>query len=116
MDSNANGSSNSLKELESKMNSFSSILEKFGLDIITKMGQTNMKVTQLTDMVEELSKSTDKLLQFMGDVLVGGSLVSTKDLSSVLNVPEKELNKIAKKELKKNRDYFQTNLEYFNDE
>ena len=58
MDSNAKDLSNSLKELEKNMNSFSSILEKFGLDIITKMGQTNMKITQLTDMVEELSKST----------------------------------------------------------
>jgi len=58
MDSNAEDWTKSLKELEKNMNAFSSILEKFGLDIITKMGQTNLKVTQLTDMVDELNKTT----------------------------------------------------------
>ncbi len=49
---------NSIKELNEKMKSFSSILEKFGLDIITKMGQTNLKVNMLTDKVNELHKVT----------------------------------------------------------
>lgn len=49
---------NSIKELNEKMKSFSSILEKFGLDIITKMGQTNLKVNMLTDKVNELHKAT----------------------------------------------------------
>jgi uncharacterized coiled-coil DUF342 family protein len=61
MDSNAEDLSSSLKEFEKKMNAFSSILEKFGLDIITKMGQTNLKITQLTDKVEELNKATNKI-------------------------------------------------------
>ncbi|NVM44912.1 MAG: hypothetical protein HWN79_08340 [Candidatus Lokiarchaeota archaeon] len=58
MDTNPEGSSVSLKEFDEKMTAFSSILEKFGLDIITKMGQTNLKITQLTDMVEDLNKTT----------------------------------------------------------
>ena len=58
MDSNAEDLSSSLKEFDKKMSAFSSILEKFGLDIITKMGQTNLKITQLTDLVEDLNKST----------------------------------------------------------
>jgi len=49
---------NSIKELNEKMKLFSSILEKFGLDIITKMGQTNLKVNMLTDKVNELHKVT----------------------------------------------------------
>ncbi|MFX1494556.1 MAG: hypothetical protein ACFFBZ_09770 [Promethearchaeota archaeon] len=49
---------NLIKELNEKMQSFSSILEKFGLDIITKMGQTNLKVNMLTDKVNELHKAT----------------------------------------------------------
>lgn len=61
MDSNAEDLSSSLKEFEKKMNAFSSILEKFGLDIITKMGQTNLKITQLTDKVEELYKATNEI-------------------------------------------------------
>ena len=58
MDSNAEDLLSSLKEFDKKMSAFSSILEKFGLDIITKMGQTNLKITQLTDNVDELNKAT----------------------------------------------------------
>ena len=61
MDSNAEDLSGSIKEFDKKMSAFSSILEKFGLDIITKMGQTNLKITQLTDKVEELNKATNKI-------------------------------------------------------
>jgi len=58
MDSNVEDLSSSLKEFGKKMSALSSILEKFGLDIITKMGQTNLKITQLTDMVDDLNKAT----------------------------------------------------------
>ena len=37
---------------------FASILEKFGLDIITKIGQTNLKLNMLTEKIDELSKAT----------------------------------------------------------
>ena len=46
------------EEIGFKMDSFSTILEKFGLDIITKMGQTNLKITQLTDKINGLDKAT----------------------------------------------------------
>jgi len=58
MDSNVEDLSSSLKEFGKKMSALSSILEKFGLDIITKMGQTNLKITQLTDRVDDLNKAT----------------------------------------------------------
>ena len=58
MDSNKEDLSKSLEEFQSKMDLFSSILEKFGLDIITKMGQTNLKITQLTDKINDLDKAT----------------------------------------------------------
>ena len=41
-----------------KLDKFASILEKFGLDLITKMGQTNLKINMLTDKIDELSKAT----------------------------------------------------------
>jgi len=47
-----------IEDLDDKMKSFSSILEKFGLDIITKMGQTNLKINILTDKVTNLHKVT----------------------------------------------------------
>jgi hypothetical protein len=43
---------------DSKIDKFASILEKFGLDIITKLGQTNLKINMLTDKIDELSKAT----------------------------------------------------------
>jgi len=43
---------------DEKLDKFASILEKFGLDIITKMGQTNLKINMLTDKIDELSKAT----------------------------------------------------------
>jgi hypothetical protein len=65
MDSNTEDLSSSLKEFDKKMTIFSSILEKFGLDIITKMGQTNLKITQLTDKVDELNKVTIDIKGFL---------------------------------------------------
>ncbi|MHA2283787.1 MAG: hypothetical protein ACXAC5_23330 [Promethearchaeota archaeon] len=47
-----------IKESNEKIEKFSSILEKFGLDIITKIGQTNFKINTLTDKIDELSKAT----------------------------------------------------------
>lgn len=49
---------NFIEKTNEKLSSFSSILEKFGLDLITKMGQTNLKLNMLTDKIDELSKAT----------------------------------------------------------
>ena len=47
-----------IEETNENLSSFSSILQKFGLDLITKMGQTNLKLNMLTDKIDELSKAT----------------------------------------------------------
>ena len=49
---------NQINNLDGKIGQFSSILEKFGLDIITKMGQTNLKINMLTDKITDLHKAT----------------------------------------------------------
>ncbi|MFX1258399.1 MAG: hypothetical protein ACFFAN_11105 [Promethearchaeota archaeon] len=49
---------NYIKGADEKLNNFASILEKFGLDLITKMGQTNLKINILTDKINDLSKAT----------------------------------------------------------
>lgn len=46
------------EKTDEKLDNFASVLEKFGLDIITKMGQTNLKINMLTDKIDELSKAT----------------------------------------------------------
>ncbi|MFX1391866.1 MAG: hypothetical protein ACFE9Z_17515 [Promethearchaeota archaeon] len=47
-----------IKEADGKIEKFTTILEKFGFDIITKMGQTNLQVNVLTNKIDELSKAT----------------------------------------------------------
>ncbi|MFX1258830.1 MAG: hypothetical protein ACFFAN_13295 [Promethearchaeota archaeon] len=47
-----------INNLDEKMNEFSEILQKFGLDVITKMGQTNSKIKILTDKINDLDKAT----------------------------------------------------------
>lgn len=46
------------EELNNKITLFSSVLEKFGLDLITKLGQTNLKLNKLTDKIDELHHAT----------------------------------------------------------
>jgi len=47
-----------LIELNAKVEEMSSVLGKFGLDFITKIGQTNLKIRTLTDKIEGLDKAT----------------------------------------------------------
>ena len=84
MDSNAEDLSSSLKEFGKKMSALSSILEKFGLDIITKMGQTNLKITQLTDMVDDLNKATIDIKGLMPQL--GNVIENQKLLEDELNL------------------------------
>ncbi len=48
----------SIKENDDRIEKFSTVLEKFGFDIITKMGQTNLQVNVLINKIDELSKAT----------------------------------------------------------
>ncbi len=52
------GIENILIKIDDKLKSFSSILQKFGLDLITKLGKNESKLTMLTDKIENLSKAT----------------------------------------------------------
>ncbi len=47
-----------IEDLNEKMLKFSTILEKFGLDIITKLGQTNLVLRELTDRINDVHKAT----------------------------------------------------------
>jgi len=50
--------SSKLTEIEDKLASLSSIMEKFGLDLISKLGQVTFNLKVLTDKVDKLSKAT----------------------------------------------------------
>ena len=47
-----------VKELDEKIQNFSSILQKFGLDLITKLGKTESRLNMLSDKIDNLSKAT----------------------------------------------------------
>lgn len=52
---------NLLKNIDSKMNDFSEILQKFGLDIITQFGKTTHNIRILIDKIDDLDKATIKI-------------------------------------------------------
>ena len=47
-----------LKNMDKKMDELSNILQKFGLDLITKFGKTTHQVKYLSDKIEDLDKAT----------------------------------------------------------
>ena len=47
-----------IKNLDEKINSFSEILQKFGLDIITQFGKSTHNLKILIDKINDLDKST----------------------------------------------------------
>ena len=47
-----------IKNLDRKMDEISKILQKFGLDLITKFGKTTHQVKYLSDKIEDLDKAT----------------------------------------------------------
>ncbi len=87
------------KELNDKITLFSSILEKFGLDLITKLGQTNMKLNKLTDKVNELYDVTLDVKsmspQFYNIIQGQKTIIEEIDLLKTLAT---NANRISKKE------------------
>jgi len=57
-DEDKNIKENANQELTERLDGFSSVLEKFGMDLITKLGKTNFNIKVLTDKVEDLNKAT----------------------------------------------------------
>ncbi|TFF92234.1 MAG: hypothetical protein EU543_05700 [Promethearchaeota archaeon] len=57
-DEDKNIKENANQELKERLDGFSSVLEKFGMDLITKLGKTNFSIKVLTDKVEDLNKAT----------------------------------------------------------
>ncbi|MFX1496778.1 MAG: hypothetical protein ACFFBH_04560 [Promethearchaeota archaeon] len=75
-----------IKDLKERTQAFSSILEKFGLDIITKMGQTNLKMNMLTDKVTELHNVTLDIKSLIPQL--NNVIESQKSLESELDLIE----------------------------
>jgi hypothetical protein len=57
-DTNKEEIAKNAKDLDDKIENFTSILQKFGLDLITKLGKTESRLNMLSDKIDELSKAT----------------------------------------------------------
>lgn len=63
-DTRQGGIENIISEINEKLDLFSSILQKFGLDLITKLGKNESKLTILTDKIDDLAKATLDIKSF----------------------------------------------------
>ena len=63
-DTNQEEIANFVKEVDEKIQNFSSILQKFGLDLITKLGKTESRLNMLSDKIDNLSKATLDIKSF----------------------------------------------------
>lgn len=96
-----------IKNLDEKMNDLSSILQKFGLDLITKLGQTNSTIKMLADKIIELDKATidiKALLPKLNNIINNQKLIENeldliKSLTQKVNVPVENENELKSEEL-----------------
>ena len=63
-DSNQAGSEEQFKDIKEKLDNFTSILQKFGLDLITKLGKSESRLNILTDKIDTLEKATIDIKAF----------------------------------------------------
>jgi len=57
-DTNQEDIADLVKDIEEKIQNFTSILQKFGLDLITKLGKTESRLNMLSNKIDDLSKAT----------------------------------------------------------
>ena len=57
-DTNKEEIAKNVKNIDDKIENFTSILQKFGLDLITKLGKTESRLNMLSDKIDDLSKAT----------------------------------------------------------
>jgi chromosome segregation ATPase len=57
-DTNKEEIAEKVKNIDDKIENFTSILQKFGLDLITKLGKSESRLNMLSDKIDELSKAT----------------------------------------------------------
>ncbi|TFG25498.1 MAG: hypothetical protein EU532_11610 [Promethearchaeota archaeon] len=87
--------------LNEKMNELSSIIQKFGLDLITKMGQTNSKIKILTDKIEKLDKATldIKALQPKLNNIIDNQTILESEIDLIKSLVQRTSTSLSQNEL-----------------
>jgi len=95
---------NFIKETAETIDKFASILEKFGLDIITKIGQTNFKINTLTVKIDELSKATIDVKALMPQLtnVIENQKILEEELDLIRTLIQRSEISIHSKEVEQN--------------
>jgi len=93
-----------LININEKLDSFSTILQKFGLDLITKLGKNESKLTMLTDKIEELAKATLDIKSFSPilNKLIDRQMIIESELDLLKSLIQKSVHINTNEELNKN--------------
>ena len=101
---------NILKKIDGNINDYTQVLQKFGLDIITKFGKTTQNLKVLTDKVDQFHSTIidiKSLIPLLNNIIEGQTaLESEMDLiksliqrSKIININESEKTKENAKEI-----------------
>ena len=92
-----------INNLNVKMNELSSIIQKFGLDLITKMGQTNSKIKILTDKIDKLDKTTldIKALQPKLNNIIDNQNILESDIDLIKSLIQRFSTSLSQNELER---------------
>lgn len=87
-----------LIEIDDKLDNLSSILQNFGLDLITKLGKNESKLTILTDKIENLAKATLDIKSFSPilNTLVDRQISIESELDLLKSLIQKSLQMMGK--------------------
>ncbi len=90
-----------INNLNEKINELSSIIQKFGLDLITKMGQTNLKIKILTDKIDNLDKTTldIKALQPKLNNIIDNQNILESDIDLIKSLIQRFSTSLSQNEL-----------------
>ncbi|TFF88500.1 MAG: hypothetical protein EU548_08805 [Promethearchaeota archaeon] len=89
-----------LTEIEDKLDNLSSIMEKFGLDLISKLGQVTFNLKVLTDKVDKLSRATIDVKSLSPQL---SKIIENQDyLESEIDLLRSLIQKLNKAKISKN--------------
>jgi hypothetical protein len=94
-----------INNLNEKMNELSSIIQKFGLDVITKMGQTNSTIKILIDKIDKLDKTTldIKALQPKLNNIIDNQNILESDIDLIKSLIQRTNTSLSQNDLNRER-------------
>jgi chromosome segregation ATPase len=85
-----------IETLSERMNQFSSVLEKFGMDIITKLGNLSFTINKLSDKIKELNNATLDIKSLIPQLtnIIEGQKSMEKEIHLLRSLTYQSFNKV----------------------